>query len=137
MAIANLALSIALVKPLGMVGIAIGTLVPVSAMSLFGYIPAACRRVGISVTRMMYEGVWPAAWPAVLAGALLYTTRQQLPATLPSVALQFALGGTFYIALFMVAVGGKERREYLRHADTLLRRTKGQMRQVGTANASS
>jgi O-antigen/teichoic acid export membrane protein len=136
MAIANLALSIALVKPLGMIGIAIGTLVPVSAMSLFGYIPAACRRVGISVSRMTYEGVWPAAWPAALAGALLYITRQQLPATLPSVALQLALGGTFYIALFMVAVGGKERREYLRHAETLLRRTKGQMRQVGTANAS-
>lgn len=137
MAVANLALSIVLVKPLGLVGIAVGTLVPVSAMSLLGYIPAACRRVGISVSRMLYEGVWPAAWPAVLAGALLYVTRQHLPVTLVSVALQLALGGTFYIALFMVAIGGEERREYWRHADALLRRTKGQMRQVGTANASS
>jgi O-antigen/teichoic acid export membrane protein len=137
MAIVNIALSVALVKPLGLAGIAVGTLVPVSAISLFGYFPAACRRVGISVARMLYEAVWPAAWPAVAAGALLYVTRQHLPATLPAVALQLAIGGTFYIGLFMVAVGRENRREYLRHADLLLRRNKHQMSRVGTANASS
>jgi hypothetical protein len=57
--------------------------------------------------------------------------------TLPAVALQLAIGGLFYIALFMLAVGGNERREYWRHADALLRRNKAQMRHVGTANASS
>ena len=127
----------ALVKPLGLIGIAIGTLVPVSAISLLGYIPAACRRVGISIPRLLYEGVWPAAWPAAAAGGLLYFTRQHVPVTLPAVALQLAVGGMFYIALFMLAVGSKERREYWRHADALLRRNKAQMRHVGTANASS
>jgi O-antigen/teichoic acid export membrane protein len=137
MAVVNLALSVALVKPLGLMGIAIGTLVPVAAVSLFGHIPAACRRVGISIPRMLYEGVWPAAWPAAAAGMLLYFTRQHLPVTLPAVGLQLAIGGMFYIALFMLAVGSDERREYLRHVDTLLRGHKSQMGQIGTANASS
>jgi O-antigen/teichoic acid export membrane protein len=137
MAIVNVALSIALVQPLGLVGIAVGTLVPVTAISLFGYIPAACKRVGISVPRMIYEGVWPAAWPAAAAAALVYFTRQEFPATLPAVALQLAIGGMFYVALFMVAVGGEERGVYWRHADALWRRGKTQMRHVGTANASS
>jgi len=137
MAVVNVALSVALVRPLGLIGIAVGTLVPVTAISLFGYIPAACKRVGIGLARMIYEGVWPAAWPAAAAAAVLYVTRQQFPATLPAVALQLAIGGMFYIALFMLAVGGDERREYWRHADALLRRGKAQMRHVGTANASS
>jgi O-antigen/teichoic acid export membrane protein len=137
MAIVNLALSVALVAPLGLVGVAVGTLVPVTLVSLFGYFPAACRRVGISVPRLLYDAVWPAVWPAVFAAALLAVTRQFLPPTLPAVALQFVAGGTFYIGLFMVAVGRESRREYLRHADRLLRRAKHQMRHVGTANASS
>ena len=137
MAIANIALSVALVKPLGLAGVAVGTLIPVALISLFGYIPAACRRVGISVSRMFYESAWPALWPAALAALLLHQTRQHMPVTLTSVVLQIALGGTFYIGLFMLAVGGESRREYFRHADALLRRTKRQMSQVGTANASS
>jgi hypothetical protein len=136
MAVVNLALSVALVKPLGLAGVAIGTLVPVAAISLFGYIPAACRRVGISVPQMVYEGMLPALWPAALAGALLYFTRQHMPVTLLSVALQLAIAGTFYIGLFMIAIGSESRREYLRHADMLLRRHKQPMSHVGTANAS-
>jgi O-antigen/teichoic acid export membrane protein len=137
MAIVNIALSVVLITPLGLAGVAVGTLIPVTAISLFGYIPAACRRVGISVSRMLYESAWPALWPAALAALMLYETRQHMPVTLPSVVLQLALGGTFYIGLFMLAVGGESRREYLRHADALLRRRKRQMSHVGTANASS
>jgi O-antigen/teichoic acid export membrane protein len=137
MAIVNLTLSVALVAPLGLVGVAIGTLVPVTAISLFGYFPAACRRVGISVPRLIYEAAWPALWPAAFAAALLTMTRRMFPATLAAVALQLAIGGTFYIALFLVAVGRESRREYFRHADVLLRRAKHQMSHVGTANASS
>jgi hypothetical protein len=86
---------------------------------------------------MFYESAWPALWPAALAALLLHQTRQHMPVTLTSVVLQIVLGGTFYIGLFMLAVGGESRREYFRHADALLRRTKRQMSHVGTANASS
>ena len=136
MAIANLALSIALIRPLGLMGVAVGTLVPVAAFSLFGLVPLAARRVNISLVHLFRHGVWPALWPAVIAASVLFVTRNQLPARLSAVALQLVLGGAVYLSMFLLAVGSDGRREYRRHADGLLKRSSQQMSPVGTANAS-
>jgi len=136
MAIANLVLSIALIRPLGLMGVAVGTLIPVAAISLFGLVPLAARRVKISLAHLFRHGVWPALWPAVIAGSVLFVTRNQLPARLSAVALQLVLGGIVYLSMFLLAVGSDGRREYRRHADGLLKRSSQQMSPVGTANAS-
>jgi O-antigen/teichoic acid export membrane protein len=135
MAVANVALSIALIGPLGLSGVAVGTLIPVAAVAVLGLVPTACRRVDISLTRLLRDAVWPAMWPAPIAGSLLLFTRGHLPATLPSVALQLLVGGLVYAGLFLLAVGPEGRAEYLRHADVLLKR-RARMSQIGTANAS-
>ena len=136
MAIANLVLSIALIPPLGLVGVALGTLLPVTAMSLFGMVPLAARRVNISLVHLFREAVWPALWPAAVAGGLVLITREQLPARLLAIALQIVIGAAVYLGLFLVAVGSAGRREYLRQAGVLLKKSSRQMSQVGTANAS-
>src|SRR5262249_27494160 len=63
-AIVNVSLSILLAKPLGLEGVAIGTLVPVTATAIFILFPASCSRVGVSIRRAVAEAVWPAIWPA-------------------------------------------------------------------------
>lgn len=136
MSLANLGLSIALIPKLGLVGVAVGTLAPVAATSVFGLFPTACRRTGVSIARMFREALWPALWPAAIAGSVLVVTRDRLPATLVAVAFQLVLGAAIYYALFALAIGRGARREYLRQAGSLLRRrSANRMSQVGTANA--
>jgi O-antigen/teichoic acid export membrane protein len=136
MSLANLGLSIALIPSLGLVGVAIGTLVPVSATAFFALFPTACRRVGVSIATMFREALWPALWPAAIAGGVLVLTRNRLPATLAAVALQLFVSAAIYYALFALAIGTTARREYLRQVEMLLRgRSADRMSQVGTANA--
>ena len=136
MAVGNVALSIALVRSLGLVGVALGTAVPVALIAVCGLVPTACRRVQMPFTELFRTALWPALWPAVVAGLFLVWSRSRLPATLPSVGLQLAMSTTVYFALFVIAVGPDGRREYLRHVDVLLKRTPRRVTTVGTANAS-
>jgi O-antigen/teichoic acid export membrane protein len=136
MAVGNLALSIALVDTLGLVGVALGTAVPVALVAICGLLPAACRRVEISLVELFLKALWPALWPAAVAGAILVGSRNRFPATLPAVALQLAISTATYFALFLVAVGSEGRREYWQHVGVFLRRTPRRMSHVGTANAS-
>ncbi|HET7220265.1 MAG TPA: oligosaccharide flippase family protein [Vicinamibacterales bacterium] len=135
MSLANLGLSIALIPRLGLVGVAVGTLVPVAATTLFGLFPTACRRVGVSIATMCREAVWPALWPGIVAGGVLVLTRHRLPATLAAVASQLVLATAIYYALFALAIGAAARREYWRQVEVLLGRSSNRMSRVGTANA--
>ena len=136
MAFANLALSLALVGPFGLVGVALGTAIPVTLIAAFGMFPAACRRVEVSFAEIFREALWPALWPAIIAAAVLAASRTRIPTTLPAVALQFVVGAVVYFAFFLLSIGRAGRREYLGHIDVLLRRRPRQMSPVGTANAS-
>jgi O-antigen/teichoic acid export membrane protein len=135
-AIANVALSIALIPAFGLTGVAIGTLVPVGAVSIFSLIPAACRRVGVSLIELTREALWPALWPAGIAAGLLVATRDRVPVSLVMVAVQLAIGAAIYFGLFLLAIGSDGRQEYLRHASILLKRAPSRVGSVGTANAS-
>ncbi len=86
MAVGNLALSITLVRWLGLVGVALGTAVPVALIAVFGLVPTACRRVQLSFAELFRNALWPALWPAAVVGLLLVASRSRLPATLPAVA---------------------------------------------------
>jgi O-antigen/teichoic acid export membrane protein len=112
-AVVNVLLSIALIRPLGLLGVALGTLIPVGASALFVLYPAACRRVGLPVGRALVEGIWPAAWPAAVMVGLLWLGRRLPSTSLFEVALHLAVGGLVYVGLFLgLAIGADERRFY-------------------------
>jgi O-antigen/teichoic acid export membrane protein len=136
MAFANLALSIALARPFGLVGVALGTAIPVTLVAVFGLFPTACRRVDVSFAEIFRQALWPALWPAAIAAGVVGASRAHVPPTLPAVALQFVAGGVIYFAFFLLSVGRAGRREYLGHIDVLLKRRPGRVSPVGTANAS-
>jgi O-antigen/teichoic acid export membrane protein len=113
MGMANVALSIYLVGHYGLVGVAIGTLVPIALCAAFVLNPAACRRVGLPVRRQLLHSVLPAVWPAgVMALVLLYTETFSA-GTLLAVGLQAVAGALIYYALFFgVAIGRADRALY-------------------------
>jgi len=112
-AVVNLLLSIALVRPLGLLGVALGTLIPVAASGVFVLYPAACRRVHVPLRRPIVEAIWPALWPALIMAAALRFGLRLPPSNLVEVALQLAAGGLVYFALFVgLAIGTRERRFY-------------------------
>jgi O-antigen/teichoic acid export membrane protein len=108
----NLALSSALIIPFGLPGVAIGTLIPVAFSSIFILFPMACRRVEVPVLKAFRQAVWPAAWPALVVAILLFLTRDFFPDGLKFVAAEAAAAGVLYLALFVAAVGRRDRAQY-------------------------
>jgi len=111
--LANLAMSIALIKPFGLPGVAYGTLIPIALSAIFILYPAACRRVGLPVGEAVRHSVLPALWPALIVGLVLAVTRHISSGTLLAVVLQASGGGLLYLALFFaIAIGRRDRALY-------------------------
>lgn len=112
--VANVALSVFLVRRYGLQGVAAGTLIPLSLVSIFVLFPAACRRVGIPVAEAFASGVWPAIWPAVCMGVFLAFSRKFFAPGIISTAVQAVSAGLIYAILFLsLAIGRTERNWYL------------------------
>jgi len=112
--IANVVVSVALVGPLGLNGVALGTLIPVACSTFFFVYPAACRRVEIPITTFVRQAIWPALWPALVLGATYYVMAPgNLPVRLSMIAVESMLGGLLYLALFgVMAIGRRDREMY-------------------------
>jgi O-antigen/teichoic acid export membrane protein len=121
--VVNAILSVALIHSFGLTGVAWGTLIPIAAAAFFILYPAACRRVGLPLSRAVLQSILPAVWPGVAVAGLLAFTRQISSGTLLAVALQAALGGVVYLALFLtVAIGKRDRADYLAKVTQVTRR---------------
>jgi O-antigen/teichoic acid export membrane protein len=113
-ALANLALSIALVRRFGAVGVAIGTAVPVCLGHFGVLIPAACRHVGLGVPRFAARVLRPAligAPPAAAFCAIARLAGEQ--SSTWAVIGAAALAGLSYLS-FVLAFGlnAADRRRY-------------------------
>jgi O-antigen/teichoic acid export membrane protein len=100
-AVANLLLSIPLVKSWGVPGVAVGTAIPVTVTCVGLIFPRACRVVGLRLTRAYRVIVWPAIWPALVVIAALASTKSFVPVRLSFALAHLAGGGLLYAALFL------------------------------------
>jgi O-antigen/teichoic acid export membrane protein len=113
-ALCNVGLSIAMVRPLGLVGVALGTLVPIAAACVFVLFPLACRRVELPVHAALLRGIWPAVWPGVVMGLFIVATRPLVPLSLLAVAVECAAAGLVYGVTFVLfSLNAVERQFYL------------------------
>lgn len=130
----NIVLSIVLVRSYGLVGVAIGTVIPIAAAAAFILNPAACRRVGLPVADLMRHSVLPAVWPALVVAGVLAYTRTISSGTFLAVALQAAAAGILYVVLFVgAAIGRHDRALYITKAKELL----GRRRRPETVQATA
>ena len=121
--VVNAVLSIALINAFGLPGVAWGTLIPIAFSASFILYPAACRRVGVPLSRAVAQAIFPAVWPAVIMAGLLAMTRHISSGTFLAVVAQAAAGGVLYLALFfMLAIGKRDRADYVAKLGQLTRR---------------
>jgi O-antigen/teichoic acid export membrane protein len=112
---ANLALSVVLVQRFGLLGVAIGTMVPVVIVNLAWLMPAACRSLGVPYGQFLAEVTKPAWLPLAatwFAGSIL--TGLWPPSGLGGVALQGALLGLLYMLTYLLALPRALRARYAR-----------------------
>lgn len=122
--LANLGFSIYLVRDYGLVGVAVGTLIPIALCAVFILNPAACRRVGLTVRSQIVQAVLPALWPAFVMFGLLFYSARALDGTLLAVAAQAAAAVAVYYGLFFgIAIGRAERTFYLAKLREVTRRS--------------
>ena len=128
--VVNAMLSVVLIRRFGLIGVAWGTLVPITIAASLVLYPAACRRVGTSLWHATAKAVFPALWPGLVTGFVMMHVRDVISAgTLLAVALQAVAGGALYLVLFMgLAIGRQDRAYYLTKA--------GQLRRGGTVPAA-
>ncbi|HYM25819.1 MAG TPA: oligosaccharide flippase family protein [Vicinamibacterales bacterium] len=121
-AVANLALSLLWIRRYGLVGQAMGTLVPVAATSIFVLWPAACRRVGLGVIEAARLAVWPTVWPTAVMALVIIPLREAVPSRLIGVAALGAVGALCYAVTFLAfAITRSEREAYLAKANEIVR----------------
>lgn len=101
--LANLALSLILIQPLGLIGVAIGTVVPMVVVRLFVIPWFACRRTGLSYRGFLGEVWTPVLLPAAAAGTLGVAIRQMLPGSdfLPVAALIGTVAGSYLVLVVL------------------------------------
>ena len=120
--IANMIMSALLVTPFGLVGVAVGTLVPIAVSTIFIIFPAACRRVDVPISRVLRFAVWPGLWPAVVVAIALQGIKLVSPGTLIAVVAEAAFAALLYVFLFALAIGRRDRTEYLAKALSIIGR---------------
>lgn len=99
--VANIGLSILFIYLWGVVGVALGTLVPNIILSLFVIYPAACRFSGLSIWASLRKIILPMLLNAIVPSALLLYTIHQIPLeawTLAKLALWSVLAGIIFLA---------------------------------------
>jgi O-antigen/teichoic acid export membrane protein len=97
-AIANLALSVLLVRRFGMLGVAVGTAVPIVIANVFVLLPAACRQLGLhplAFLRLVLAAPAAGAFPAIVACSVVRLAYP--PASLAAVLIEGTLVGFVYI----------------------------------------
>jgi len=120
--IANLGLSVALVRPLGVAGVALGTTLAVVLVSLPTSVLLAGRVTGVSVRSLATVALGPHLLPVCLTSGLLLLARLLLPATATAVLPAAGLAVAVYLATYGAVGATPSERERLRGgARTLLR----------------
>jgi O-antigen/teichoic acid export membrane protein len=114
-ALANLALSLILVRRYGILGVALGTAVPVFIANSFTLLPAACRTVGLRVTEFGRLVLPAPATGAVAAILGVVAFRTLLPPTsfLAVVGEGAAVGAIYLVTVVTLGVDREVRNRYL------------------------
>ena len=124
MALGNIILSVLLVHVYGLIGVAIGTLIPMIVLAMFVTFPAACRRVELPVWKVAWKAVWPAVWPAIVMGGFILWRRDKLlgDRSWSTLILHACVAAAIYAVLFLVAMDRKELDWYFKKVKEVFRR---------------
>ena len=121
-ALANLVLSVILVRRLGLLGVAIGTAVPVFVANLFVLMPAVCRQLNVHMTDFIRDvAIGPLVGSGVSALAVWTIRSAWPPRSLLTIIAEGAVVGIIYLgALWTLGLDADVRVRYGTFARRLL-----------------
>jgi O-antigen/teichoic acid export membrane protein len=95
--VANLILSIILVRPYGIMGDAIGTAIPLTCSMIFFLPQHLCRLLGIKISTYIYRAfMWPLALCVPMVAVLILMRRWFIPHRLKELLVQMGIAGSVY-----------------------------------------
>ena len=112
--IANLLISIFLIRYIGIVGVALGTLIPNVFAAIFFNIPAGCKFASISLSEFFKQTVFRTLWIGLVTTALVIGLKFiYYPQTLFHLLISFVIAGIFYLVIyFNFGLYGWERKQF-------------------------
>jgi O-antigen/teichoic acid export membrane protein len=120
-ALANLALSVLLIGPYGLMGVALGTLVPSIALSLCFVWPYVSTVLGVPWRDQFTEVLMPAFWPLLPMIVVLYAVGWiAAPQGLVLTGVNAAAGIATYLAAYLLWGAGEPEKQLIRSARTSL-----------------
>lgn len=131
-ALANLGLSILLVRPLGVAGVALGTLIPTSVECVCFVLPYAMRVIGVSARAALREIFIPTMTPIVPMAVVIYGLREILkPASLISIATIAGVGLLIYATIYLgVSTDATEQRVFRRFMFNMIQFARAHLKQT-------
>ena len=100
--IANVVLAVVLVRRYGLIGVALGTAIPMACTALFFYPPYLCRLLKVSVLRYWYETYALALLFCIPLAIVLELVRRAFPVPgYATLAIQAGIGGATYGSLLL------------------------------------
>jgi O-antigen/teichoic acid export membrane protein len=115
--VANVGLSVLLVNRLGLMGVALGTLIPTTIVCLGFVTPYAMRVIGVRAADMYHQVLRPALVPAVPMGIVVYILRDVThPSSIIVLLLVAAAGPPVYLAVYLGMGANELERDVCRSA---------------------
>ncbi len=107
----NLAISITLVRPLGLTGVALGTLIPTTLECLLFVIPYSMRVIGIDLRTALKEIFLPVIAPSIVMGIVLIVMRNLVnPVAMISILVVGGVGFLVYATIYLrIGASSQER----------------------------
>ncbi len=100
--IANLILSLILVQRFGLVGVAVGTLIPTTIECLLFVMPYTMRVLGVGWHEMLGQVLLPALVPAIPSALVIYVLRETFPLnSWPAIAAVALVGLMAYVVAYL------------------------------------
>ena len=123
--VVNIVLSIVLVQVLGLVGVALGTLIPTAVVSLGFILPYAMRVMQVGLGEGVRAIWFPALFPAIPATAIMVVLRYLLhPVGTGTLMVIAAAGGLVYMTTYLVLGATDLERDMLQR---VINRTRGRL----------
>jgi O-antigen/teichoic acid export membrane protein len=112
--VTNLALSILLVNQLGLIGVALGSLVPTIIVCTGFVTPYAMRVIGVSAREMYTNVLRPALFPSIPMCMVTIVLREVTrPSSFLLIAIIAAIGSLSYLAIYLFTRGNEYERDLI------------------------
>jgi O-antigen/teichoic acid export membrane protein len=120
--IANFILSFLLVNRLGLLGVALGSLIPTTVVCLGLVTPYAMRVMGTSAREMSARVLWPTLCPVIPMTIILFALREVLhPTSVILILIVGAAGAAVYLGVYLLMGANEFERAALRHVVGIFR----------------